>query len=308
VDPSGHGTLCAGIIAAAPGTAEGIRGYAPDSELHICKLGAAARCSDLVATLDYCTGVNIDLACIGFGCERDSTIVEHRIAYAKQQGIGLIAAAGSNGQTVQYPGRSRDVLAVGAVGQIGTFPEDSPHAAHVSTAFFAGGFFVPAFTCKGPEVDLCAPGIGIISCQSPDSYAAADGTSLAAPHVAALAALLLAHHPDFRGNFGKRDARRVERLFQILKESARPLGYPTQTGAGLPDAARAFGLQLRPVPWAPPFAAGVGDLRNAIHRAGITKWDGPATAGASMPPTHADIETRLHDLKAAMQMAGLSGG
>jgi hypothetical protein len=308
VDTSGHGTLCAGIIAAAPGSAEGIRGYAPDSELHVCKLGAAARCSDLVATLDYCADANIDLACIGFGCEQHSAIVEHRIAYAKQQGIGLIAAAGSNGEAVQYPGRSRDVLAVGAVGQIGTFPEDTPHSVHANAAFFTGGIFVPAFTCKGPEVDLCAPGIGIVSCQSPDGYAAADGSSLAAPHVAALAALLLAHHPDFRGNLSKRDALRVERLFQMLKESARPLGYPAQTGAGLPDAARAFGLQSRPVPWAPPFAAGLDDLRNAIHRAGLAKWDGPAMTGASMPPTHVDIETGLHNLRSAMQMAGLSGG
>jgi hypothetical protein len=307
VDPSGHGTLCAGIIAAAPGSAEGIRGYTPDSELHVCKLGAAARCSDLVATLDYCIDTNIDLACIGFGCEQDSAIIEHRVAYAKQQGIGLIAAAGSSGEAVQYPGRSPDVLAVGAVGHIGTFPEDSPHSAHATAAFFAGGIFVPAFSCQGPEVDLCGPGIGVISCQSPDGYAAADGTSLAAPHVAALAALLLAHHPEFRANFVKRDARRVERLFQILKESARPLGYPAQTGAGLPDAVRAFGLQSRLVPWAPPFAAGLDDLRNAILRAGLTKWDGPAMTGASMPPTQADIETRLHNLKAAMQMAGLSG-
>jgi subtilisin len=306
VDRSGHGTLCAGIIAAAPGSAEGIRGYAPDAELHVCKLGATARCSDLVATLDYCADGYIDLACLGFGCEQGSAIVEHRIAYTKQLGIGLIAAAGSNGEAMQYPARSRDALAVGAVGQIGTFPEDSPHAAQMCTAVFAGGFFVPAFSCKGLEADLCAPGVGVISCQSPDGYAAADGTSLAAPHIAALAGLLLAHHPDFRGSFVKRDARRVERLFQILKESAWPLGYPAQTGAGLPDAARAFGLQSRPVPWAAPFAAGLDDLRNAIYRLDLAKWDGPdMTGGASMPPMQADIETRLHNLKAAMQMAGL---
>jgi subtilisin len=307
VDPSGHGTLCAGIIAAVPSSAEGIRGYAPDSELHVCKLGSVARCSDLVATLDYCADANIDLACLGFGCEQGSAIVENRIAHAKQLGMGLIAAAGSNGGAVQYPARSRDALAVGAVGQIGTFPEDSPHAAHASTAVFAGGFFIPAFSCNGPEIDLCAPGIGVISCQSPDGYAAADGTSLAAPHVAALASLLLAHHPDFKGSFAKRDARRVERLFQILKESARPLGYPAQTGAGLPDAARAFGLQSRPMPWVAPFAPGLDDLRNAIHGLSLANWDGPEiTGGASIPPMQTDLETRLHNLKAAMQLAGLS--
>jgi subtilisin len=52
----------------------------------------------------------------------------------------------------------------------------------------AGEFIVPGFSCKGPEVDVCAPGLAVISCQSPDGYAARDGTSLAAAHVAGLAA------------------------------------------------------------------------------------------------------------------------
>src|SRR5262249_28433604 len=50
-DPAGHGTLAAGIIAAA---GAGIRGCAPDAELHVCKVGGEPATSDLVAALDYC--------------------------------------------------------------------------------------------------------------------------------------------------------------------------------------------------------------------------------------------------------------
>ena len=127
-------------------------------------------------------------------------------------------------------------MAVGAVGQRGSFAEDSPQAAQAAAATaVAGGLFVPPFSCRGPELDLCAPGVAVIACQSPDSYAVCDGTSLAAAHVAALAALILADHSDFKGSFAAKDFRRVERLFQILKETAQPIGHPWQTGAGLPD-------------------------------------------------------------------------
>ncbi|MFM7227139.1 MAG: hypothetical protein ACKO10_06290, partial [Betaproteobacteria bacterium] len=65
-----------------------------------------------------------------------------------------------------------------------------------------------------------------------------------APHVTGLAALALAHHPDFRGSGQMRSAARVERLFQIIKQSCQPLmlGDQRRTGFGLPDTLRAVGL------------------------------------------------------------------
>ena len=66
---------------------------------------------------------------------------------------------------------------------------------------------------------------------------------MAAPHVTGLAALVLAHHPSFQGT-SPRSAERVERLFQIIKMSCRPvmLGDQRRTGFGLPDVLRAIGL------------------------------------------------------------------
>ena len=77
---------------------------------------------------------------------------------------------------------------------------------------------------------------------------------MAAPHVTGMAALVLAHHPDFQGAFQTRDARRVERLFEIIKQTATPIssGDPSRLGTGLPKIYRALGLETWP---AQPFAA-----------------------------------------------------
>jgi subtilisin family serine protease len=74
------------------------------------------------------------------------------------------------------------------------------------------GFFSARFTCFGPEVGVCAPGVAILSSVPPDNFAVWDGTSMAAPHVTGLAALVLAHHPDFQGAYKVRNAPRVEQL------------------------------------------------------------------------------------------------
>ena len=323
-DPAGHGTPCAGIIGARRPSNAGVRGYAPAAELHVCKVSAEGCCSDLVEVLDYCVGTGIDIACLGFGCQRGSLIVEHCIATAKQQGVALIAAAGNTGGPVEFPACSRHALAVGGVGQAGSFPADSqPVDQPVMTIDDGRGLFIPAFSCKGPELDLCAPAVAVISCQAPDSYGARDGTSLAAAHVAALAAVVLAHHADFQRDFASRDDRRVKRLFQILKATAQPLADPTFSGAGLPDAAAAFGLP--PEARLPMTAAGgLEDLRNAMRRAGLAA----PVNGTAIPPqpprgpaevTHlplrpaqapvtAGLGAGLHDLRAAMLMAGLSTG
>jgi hypothetical protein len=324
-DVVGHGTPCAGIISAMADAAHGIRGYAPDAELHVCKLPLGACCSDLVAALDYCLQTGIDLVCLGFGCQRGSAIVEQRIMLAKQQGIAIIAAAGNTGGPVQFPACSPHVLAVAALGQAGSYPSDSPQAIQAATAApLAGGLFVPLFSCRGPELDLSAPGVAVVSCQGPDGYAASEGTSLAASHVAALAALVLAHHGDFRGDFASRDFRRVERLFQILKDTAQPIGHPWQTGAGLPDAAGALGFG--PQPWALQLSldAAVDEMRTALRHVDLAHL-GAGMAPAFEPSRGAAIVTSLplswpmstataatdvdvRALKVAMSLAGLSTG
>ena len=330
-DSASHGTPCAGILAAAVDKDAGVRSYAPGVELHVCKLGLDAHCSDLVAALDYCIDKDIDIACIGYGCARGSAIVEQRLALGKRQGVAAIAAAGSDGGAVQFPACSSQVLAIGAIGRSGTFPDDgleSTESNPQSDLLLAAGsgLFVPNFSCTGTEIDLCAPGVAVISCQSPDGYAACSGTSIAAPHVAALAALVLAHRGEFQTRFARRDARRVERLFQVLKETAQPLGDPLRTGAGLPDAARALGIQqpvfaslrLAPLP-----ASQLSEMRRAIGLAGLDDLEllteparGPAAIGQVLSPfapspngpvgrSGSNVGTDVRMLRETMARAGL---
>jgi len=328
-DVLGHGTQCAGIIAAIPDAASGVRGYAPEAELHVCRLPPDARCSDLLAALDYCVQNGIDVACLGFGCERGSAIVEQRIEAAKRNGVAMIAAAGNSAGAVLFPAFSPHVLAVGAIGQVGSYPEDSPQALQAAAALpVAGGLFVPPFSCRGPELDLCAPGVAIVACQSPDGYSICDGTSLASAHVTALAALILAHHGDFRGGFARRDLQRVERLFQILKATAQPIGHPWHTGAGLPDASRALGMRSMPLPLATvPVEARLAEMRNAIRQLDNVYSSGgeantfeqptrgpayvtqlPLNPMASALSAGSGAEAGVHQLKTAMMLAGLSDG
>ena len=246
-DAVSHGTHCAGIIAGA-GNAGGMRGFAPEAEMHVCKLFPGGHASQLIDALEYCIEHQVDVASLSLsGCE-PSEALEQQLLRAKRLGVACIAAAGNSGGAVEYPASSPQVLAVAALGKWGEFPADSYHA-RTAGLVDSAGFFSPRFTCFGPQIGLCAPGVAILSAVPPNNYAVWDGTSMAAAHVAGLAALALAHHPEFLTRFKLRNSARVDRLFQILAASALPAGSgdPWRTGFGLPDVPAALGLAIRPV-------------------------------------------------------------
>ena len=259
-DTIGHGSHCAGIIAGGPigANSAGVRGFAPAAEIHVIQIFPGGKFSSLVQALDYCIENGIDVANLSLGGGEPSQIVEERLIRAKQMGTACIVAAGNSGGPVQFPASTPHVLAVSAIGKWGEFPAASFHATQAMDGFeSADGYFPAKFSCFGPEVDVCAPGVAIISSLPDDGFGAWDGTSMAAPHVTGMAALVLAHHPDFKGAFQTRDARRVERLFEIIKQTATPIsnGDPNRMGAGLPNVSRALGLETLP---AQPFAASNG--------------------------------------------------
>jgi subtilisin len=244
-DELGHGSHCAGVIAGADPT-YGIRGFAPDAEIHVCKLFPGGQISQLIDALEYCIAHEIDIVNLSLGGGAPSEALERQILRAKQAGVACIAAAGNSGGPVQYPAASPHVLAVAAIGKMGEFPLDSYHAETIGSDVDGQGYFTAKFSCFGPQVNVCAPGVAIVSSVPPNNFAAWDGTSMAAPHVTGLAALVLAHRPEFQGYARARSPERVERLFQVIRASARrvTLGDQTRIGAGLPDAIAALGLPL----------------------------------------------------------------
>lgn len=244
-DTVAHGSHCAGIIAGVADNDKGIRGFAPDAEVHACKLFPGGQVSQLIDALEYCIEKQIDVVNLSLGGVDPSEALEQQLLRAKRAGVACIVAAGNSGGPVQYPASSPNVLAVAAIGKLNEFPADSYHTQTVTQFVDGNGFYSAKFSCFGPEIAVCAPGVAITSSVPPNNYAVWDGTSMAAPHITGLAALILAHHPDFRTVFRERNADRVERLFQIIRMSARRinLGDPSRTGFGLPDVLVAVGLQ-----------------------------------------------------------------
>ena len=276
-DVLGHGSHCAGVIAGAD-PAFGIRGIAPDAEIHVCKIFPGGQISQLIEALDYCIEHQIDVVNLSLGAIGPSPALEAQILRARRAGIACIAAAGNSGGPVQYPAASPHVLAVAAIGKIDEFPGDSYHTETINPDVDAQGYFSAKFSCHGPQVAVCAPGVAIVSSVPPDGHAAWDGTSAAAAHVTGLAALMLAHHPAFRGTGRMRSQERVDHLFQLIRMSAcrASLADPSRIGYGLPDALAALGLALTPGQQA--LQSMLGSLMAGMSLGGVPIAD-PALAG-----------------------------
>ncbi|MGW5260863.1 S8 family serine peptidase [Microbispora sp. NPDC004025] len=252
VDAAYHGSHCAAVVSGAD-DGRGVVGFAVEAEVHACKIFPGGRFSDLIEALDYCVEQRIDVVNLSLASRHHSPLVAAKIEQAREAGVACVVAAGNDGGPVGFPGTLPGVLTVAAVGKADAFPPGTAHEAEIRGPMTGDGYFSPRFTCHGPEVDVCAPGVAVLSAVPPDGYAALDGTSMAAPHVAGLAALVLAHHGDFRGPYIGRDARRVDHLFHIIRSSCVPLnlGDLHRTGAGMPNALRALApalAQITPEP------------------------------------------------------------
>ncbi|HEY5833688.1 S8 family serine peptidase [Streptomyces sp.] len=260
-DALGTGTHSAGIIAGAD-TGTGVVGIAVDARIEACKVLPGGCFSDLIAALDHCIDQEVDIAHIAVATSYSSALVSRKLADANAAGIACVAPAGDTGGPVAFPGSLPTVFTVGALGVFGSYPPDTSHATHTGPALTPEGLFAAPFSCYGTGVDAAAPGVAVLSCSPRGGYTVLDGTIAASAHVAGLAALVLAHHEDFRGDFPPRGPGRVQRLFEIIAHSCRRLAAPgtgegARTGRGLPDALVALhltpGVQLAPT--LSPYAA-----------------------------------------------------
>lgn len=215
-DDNGHGTHVAGIIAARDNQ-EGVVGVAPEAEIYSLKAfdgrGSGA-ISNIIAALEWCIGHGMQVVNMSFGGNRNRAL-GRALQAALDAGIVLVAAAGNNGRddSVDFPASHPGVIAVSAID---------------------GDDTLARYSSRGPEVDLAAPGSRVLSTY-PGGYRELSGTSMAAPHVTGVVALLLARWPRLT-----RDE--VERH---LKESAAQLPGlgPEEQGAGLVNAAAAMGVK-----------------------------------------------------------------
>ena len=245
-DILGVGSHIAGLIAASDESARHVA-LAPEAELLVCRVMPDGRHSDLIEALDYCLAQDVDVVHIGVGSTVWSPLLAQKIEQAYQAGTVCVAAAGNTGGAAMFPASLPGVLGVGALGQVGTYPPDSYHATQIQGTPTPDGLFPARFSAYGPGVDVFAPGVAVLSTSPAGSFVAADGTAVAAAHVTALAALVIAHHPDLRNGYRVRGAPRVEQLRQMIIATSRPVmfGNPRYL-AGLPDAVAAVGLTPGP--------------------------------------------------------------
>jgi subtilisin len=245
-DELGQGTHCTGILAAAAVESSNIIGCAPGSEMHVFKVVPGGHFSDLIDALGQCIERHLDIVQIGVGGEQFSELVAQKITEARLNGIVCIAGSGNSGGAVQFPGNVPGVLTVAAVGKFGEYPQDTRHAQRALPQLMPfSGIYATNFSCWGPQVAVCAPGVAVVSSVPGGGYAAWDGSAMAAAHVAGFTSLLLAHHPMLQSiNYGTRADQRVSVLFDVLRAAAIPYAQvdPSRVGAGLPDLQQVPGL------------------------------------------------------------------
>ncbi|HEY3240295.1 MAG TPA: S8 family serine peptidase, partial [Acidimicrobiia bacterium] len=275
-DPVGHGTHVAGIIAARAGNRVGIAGAAPGVRiLPVRVLGASGKgsLSDVAEGIDWAVDHGADVINLSLGGPGGSSVYRSLLDNARRRGVVVAAAAGNeaqNGNPVIYPGADPDVIAVASLQPTG---------------------LRAASSTSGPWVDLSAPGASIVApCPDaastcalarsydpwlPSGYARLSGTSMASPHVAAAAALLLSARPDL-------SPAEVQALLQATADDLGAPGTDPEYGAGLVDPLEALG-RVRPAPAPAP----VGTPAPSAGAPGAGYWvvgaDGRVEAFGSAP-------------------------
>jgi thermitase len=179
-DEHGHGTHCAGVIAADPSVKNGVKGLAPGVKILPIKVfGADGKASqeNLIRAIDYAVRMNVDVISASWGGNTPNDLMLKAIESAKNKNIMFVTAAGNeseNNDNVPFYPANYDLPNVISV------------AAHQSSGKLA------SFSNYGPtKVFIGAPGQNIISTLPNNSYAVWSGTSMATPHVSGAIALLI---------------------------------------------------------------------------------------------------------------------
>ncbi|MRG87486.1 S8 family serine peptidase [Salinibacillus xinjiangensis] len=181
-DDNGHGTHVAGIIG-AKNNGIGTIGVAPDANLYSVKVldhNGQGYLSDIIAGIDWAVSNQMDIINLSLGTPYDSISLKKAVDEAYANGVLVVAAGGNNGNvdglgnTVEFPAKYDSAISVGAI--------DGMNAR-------------ASFSATGSELEVVAPGVGIVSSYLNNRYVKMNGTSMAAPYVSGLLALLKEANP-----------------------------------------------------------------------------------------------------------------
>ncbi|WP_344876988.1 S8 family peptidase [Allokutzneria multivorans] len=239
-DDLGHGTHVAGIIASGSSV---YRGVAPEAKLISGKVCVDFGCPDsaVIAGMEWIAPkakvVNLSLG--GGATDGTDPVSQALNRLSAQHGTLFVVAAGNDRNldsadplaSVTAPASADAALAVGSVSKEDTTSPFSPRG--------------PRMGDLAVKPDMAAPGSEIVSARASgtrdgdlapvdDLHATLSGTSMAAPHAAGAAALLVQQHPDWK----------ADRLKAALTGSALPTADALEQGAGRLDIGRAVTQQV----------------------------------------------------------------
>ena len=214
-DDYGHGTHVAGIAAAATDNGVGIAGVAWGARVMPVKVldqYGNGWYSDIAAGIIYAADNGARIINLSLGGSQDSQTLRDAVDYARGRGALVIAATGNTGSAVLYPAAYAPVLAVAAT-------DSNDQSA--------------SFSNYGSQVDVAAPGVDIYSTWPwVTGYFTKSGTSMAAPQVAGVAALVWSLEPDD-------SADQVEHIIVETAVDVSSPGWDQFTGWGRIDAFKA---------------------------------------------------------------------
>ncbi len=231
VDPSkppgddvGHGTHVAGVVSALVDNGQGVAGMTwynkvmPVKVLDSTGMGSTYSVAEGII---WATDHGAKVINMSLGNYASASFLHDAIRYAYERDVVLIAATGNdNTSEPGFPAAYPEVFAVSATNQ----------AQEKAT-----------FSNYGDYVDVVAPGENIASTYTDNQYAALSGTSMASPHVSALAALIRSVNPSLKNT----------EVYDIMRQSAVDLGPPGKDpyfGYGQIDVERALQLASGQLP------------------------------------------------------------
>jgi len=181
-DGHGHGTHVSGTIAGIGNNGVGVVGVNPSGNLnlHMVKVfnnnGSWGYGSDMAIAVEQCIDAGANVISMSLGGGAASSAEQAAFDSAAAAGVLSIAAAGNDGNSsLSYPASYDSVMSVAAVDSSGN---------------------KAGFSQFNSQVEIAAPGVGVMSTLPGNTYAAWDGTSMATPHVAGVAALVWSHYPN----------------------------------------------------------------------------------------------------------------
>lgn len=200
-DTFGHGSHVGATIAAKTNNQLGISGMGRNIKvmaLRILDGRGDGQISDLVDALDYALTKRVRIVNLSLVASSDYAALADAISGVSDE-IMIVAATGNVSSRVYWPAAYPRTVAIAATDSNDTYASFSNH---------------------GPEVDLAAPGVDILSADESIGYIDSTGTSMATPHVSALAALICSLRPDFTN----------EDILDVMKESAVDINVSEHRG------------------------------------------------------------------------------